>query len=350
MNGYLKKSILTFGIVAVIAFALSYSMFGTNAVYSFGNLNPGTYNYSTETYSIQVNIEDKASKSKLYSLIDTAEPVFSNLNSNYLITVCSFDDEDSTCKQNYDPNANNNVEFTDVSVFQTIGENGQTVLYVNNEKLSDEETKESFVRNVVSSVSDESLSSFVSAEEFINIYNATRDNFGNEYGAEHVADINQYIREAIVQCCISLDDLEDEYSDLYEYVYFTVLANEYTNVTLDQTVTSETDTSQQDIVGYWKFEHFPDVETSDSYEYTCFNADGTYEKFTNPGANFATHCQAKESGTYTVDGDELVMNDGSTDWEYTIEWTDTDHFDRTYVTHVDSYERVSEEEFMEYYS
>ena len=120
--------------------------------------------------------------------------------------------------------------------------------------------------------------------------------------------------------------------------------------TSDEAASQESENTPS-IVGYWKYEQFPDVASSDACTYARFNEDGTFESYTNPGPQFAQHCVNKESGTYSVNGNTLVLNvNGQTNWTYTYEWIDENHFDRTYVTHVDSYERVSDQEFMSYYA
>ena len=100
------------------------------------------------------------------------------------------------------------------------------------------------------------------------------------------------------------------------------------------------------IVGSWKYYIFP--EQCDATKYLTFRSDGTFEMYENPGAAYATHCQAKESGTYTFDGENLTLNYMNANWPYTLNWIDENSFNLTYVTQVNTCTRVSDDEYNDY--
>lgn len=97
------------------------------------------------------------------------------------------------------------------------------------------------------------------------------------------------------------------------------------------------------LLGSWKYEIFPGK--ADATEYLTFRSDGTFEMYENPGAVYATHCQGKQSGTYSYDGTNLTLNYMNANWPYTVTWKDENSFDLTYVSQVNSCSRVSDEEY-----
>lgn len=382
MKRYLRDSMIIFGIVLVALFVFLQTAFGARGLYSSQNLDYDKgYYYESDDFSLYTYSDsyDNTSKSDLISLYDTAQPIFTNVANNYYMNVCEFDSEDdSVCKEHYNQEANGNVPFNDASIFRTVDDDGDICIYINSYQIKEETTPEIFVRTVVNSISDQALDYYISEPTLTDYYNNNKETFASVYGEEHVTDLNHFLREGLVRYCISRDDFKNNFSGYYQflqnYVFTTkdsqtVLRknNPYRNIftnldtddrddTSEETTSDGEDTSQESentpsIVGYWKYEQFPDVASSDACTYTRFNEDGTFESYTNPGPQFAQHCVNKESGTYSVNGNTLVLNvNGQTNWTYTYEWIDENHFDRTYVTHVDSYERVSDQEFMSYYA
>lgn len=381
MKRYLRDSMIIFGIVLVALFVFLQTAFGARGLYSSQNLDYDKgYYYESDDFSLYTYSDsyDNTSKSDLISLYDTAQPIFTNVANNYYMNVCEFDSEDdSVCKEHYNQEANGNVPFNDASIFRTVDEDGDICIYINSYQIKEETTPEIFVRTVVNSISDQALDYYISEPTLTDYYNNNKETFASVYGEEHVTDLNHFLREGLVRYCISRDDFKNNFSGYYQFLQNYVFTTKdsqtvlrknnlyrsiFTNLdTDDRDDTSEETTSDEaasqesentpSIVGYWKYEQFPDVASSDACTYTRFNEDGTFESYTNPGPQFAQHCVNKESGTYSVNGNTLVLNvNGQTNWTYTYEWIDKNHFDRTYVTHVDSYERVSDQEFMSYYA
>lgn len=100
------------------------------------------------------------------------------------------------------------------------------------------------------------------------------------------------------------------------------------------------------IVGSWKYYVFPGK--CDTTQYLTFRSDGTFEMYQNPGAVYATHCQGKQSGTYSFDGTNLILNYMNARWPYTLTWTDGNSFNLTYVSQVNACTRVSDDEYNMY--
>lgn len=375
MRKHLKESIIIFvAVIAVIVIFLQ-GFLGSNYIYSMQSIKSGDYSYESDDFSISTTIDcyEEISKLDLIHLFNYARPLFSNVSDNYHMSVCEFDDEyDRMCKQLYDPASNGNLAFSEVPMFRVVDENGNNHILINAYKLEDETNSELFVRNVVNSISDQSLQNYLVEAKLSELYNNYRDAFANTFGADHVSDLNHFLREGMVRFCVSKDVLTNEFKDYYVFLktYLFTSKNNQTvlskNSFIDKSVnddsieeeqveeTVETSDSQENtpsIVGYWKYEQFPDVPSSDTCTYMCFNDNGTFEAYTNPGPQFAQHCVNKQSGTYSLVENVLVLDvSGQTRWTYGFEWIDTDHFDRTYVKHVDSFERVSDQEFMTYYS
>lgn len=100
------------------------------------------------------------------------------------------------------------------------------------------------------------------------------------------------------------------------------------------------------LLGSWKYEIFPGK--ADATEYLTFRSDGTFEMYENPGAAYATHCQGKQSGTYSYDGTNLTLNYMNANWPYTVTWIDENSLNLTYVSQVNTCTRVSDEEYNSY--
>lgn len=113
----------------------------------------------------------------------------------------------------------------------------------------------------------------------------------------------------------------------------------------EKSVEEVTDQSSQ-IVGSWKYYVFPGK--CDATQYLTFRSDGTFEMYQNPGAVYATHCQGKQSGTYSFDGTNLILNYMNARWPYTLTWTDGNSFNLTYVSQVNTCTRVSDDEYNMY--
>ncbi len=140
---------------------------------------------------------------------------------------------------------------------------------------------------------------------------------------------------------------------LYKFVVQTISqpSSDYDDFVEEESTQEELSFSQPvgeagQLIGSWKYEIFPGK--NDASEYLIFRSDGTFEMYENPGAMYATHCQGKQSGTYSFDGTNLTLNYMNATWPYTVSWTDGNSFNLTYVSQVNTCTRVSDDEYNYY--